>query len=173
MPDFDAYKARILSYVEGKDPVAVQRETPGILSELISGVPDSRLSQRPAPDRWSAAELLAHFGDAEVVSVWRYRQMIEHDGTTLTGYDQDLWNNLGQYPTRKPQESLQLFRLLREVNLRMLDQLTPEEWQRHAIHAERGRMTVRDLAMQIAGHDLNHLEQLRKIVGKQPAAAGF
>lgn len=59
-----------------------------------------------------------------------------------------------------------LFRLLREANLRMFAQLTPEEWQRNGIHAERGSMTVRDLALQIAGHDLNHLEQIRKILGE-------
>ena len=48
----------------------------------------------------------------------------------------------------------------------MFAQLTPEEWQRNGIHAERGPMTVRDLALQIAGHDLNHLEQIRKILGE-------
>jgi len=58
-----------------------------------------------------------------------------------------------------------LFRLLRVANLRMFAQLTPGEWQRHGIHAERGPMTIRDLTVQIGGHDLNHLEQIRKILG--------
>lgn len=166
MPDFAAYKARILSFVEGKDPIAVQRETPQALAQVIADVPDKQLYQRPAPDKWSVAELLAHFADAEVVSTWRYRQIIQHDGVTLGGYDQELWNKLGQYSSRKPDESLQVFRLLREVNLRMLENLTPEERQRRAVHAERGPMTVMDLATQIAGHDLNHLEQIQKIVGR-------
>jgi hypothetical protein len=48
----------------------------------------------------------------------------------------------------------------------MFGRLTPEEWQRHGIHTERGEMSVRDLAAQIAGHDLNHLEQIRKILEK-------
>ena len=55
-----------------------------------------------------------------------------------------------------------MFRLLREANLRMFAQLTPDEWQRNGMHAER----VRDLALQIAGHDLNHLQQIRKILGE-------
>jgi hypothetical protein len=29
------------------------------------------------------------------VSTWRYRQMIEHDGCPLPGYDQELWHKLG------------------------------------------------------------------------------
>ncbi len=158
------YKARILSYVEGKDPVAVQSETIGSLTQLLHAAPQNKLRQRPAPDRWSVTELLAHLADAEIGSSWRYRQMIEHNGCPLSPFDQELWNKLGDYANRPPAESLELFRLLREANLRMFAQLTPEQWQRHGVHAERGEMSVHDLALQIAGHDLNHLEQIRKIL---------
>src|ERR1700759_4155112 len=77
------YKARILSYVEGKNPIAVQRETPEALAELVDGVPAERLRTRPGPDKWSVTELLAHFADAEIAASWRYRQMIEHSGCPL------------------------------------------------------------------------------------------
>ena len=164
MSTFSEYTARILSYVEGKDPLEVQRKTPALLADLVVSVPDKQLYRRPAPDKWSLAELLAHFADAEIVSTWRYRQMIEHDGCSLSGYGQELWHKLGDYPARKSADSLLLFRLLREANLRMFAQLTPEEWERQGIRAERGRMTVADLARQIAGHDLNHLEQVEKIL---------
>jgi len=40
--------------------------------------------------------------------------MIEHNGCPLPGYDQELWHKLGDYPSRRPEESLMLFRLLRE-----------------------------------------------------------
>jgi hypothetical protein len=33
------------------------------------------------------------------------------------------------------------------------------------MHAERGRITVRDLAAHMAGHDANHVEQIRRILG--------
>ena len=166
MATFMEYKARILSYVEGKDPLEVQRKTPELLADLVVSVPEKQLFERPAPGKWSVAELLAHFADAEIVSTWRYRQMIEHDGCVLGGYDQELWNKLGDYPSRRPEDSLQMFRLLRKTNLHMFSRLTPEEWQRRAVHAERGPMTVQDLVRQIAGHDLNHLEQIRKILGE-------
>ena len=160
------YKARILSYVEGKDPIAVQRETPQVLAELVNGVSAERLAKRPAADKWSVGELLAHFAEAEMGAFWRYRQMIEHDGCSLPSYDQELWSRLGDYPSQDPRESLQLFTLLRQANLRMFDRLTPEEWQRHGVHTERGKMSVRDLAAQLAGHDVNHLMQVRSILGK-------
>jgi hypothetical protein len=160
------YKARILSYVEGKDPVAVQRETPDALAQLIRDIPDGTLRMRTAPDKWSVAELLAHFAEAEIGASWRYRQMIEHNGAALPSYDQDLWYKLGDYGSRDPQKSLQLFTLLRQENLTMFSRLSEEQWQHYGVHAERGNMTVRDLAQQIAGHDVNHLMQVRGILGK-------
>ena len=165
-PAIEAYKARIASFIKGKDPLPVQRQTVPTLTQLIAGVPDGKLRERPAPGKWSVAELLAHLAEAEIVATWRYRQMIEHDGSPLAAYDQELWHRLGQYPSRKPEESLLQFRLLREANLQMLDKLTEQEWERCGVHAERGPTTVRDLVKQIAGHDLNHLEQVQKIVGQ-------
>ena len=158
------YKARILKLMEGKDPVTVQRQTAPELEKLVAGVPAEKLSRRPTPDRWSANEVLAHLAEAEITSTWRYRQMLEHDGCSLPGFDQNLWTRLGSYASRKPEDSLTQFRLLRDANLQMFDQLTPEEWEKHGIHTERGRMTVRELAVQIAGHDINHLTQIKAIL---------
>jgi len=166
METFDQYKARILKLVEGKDPVAVQRTTVAALDRLIAEVPTEKLSARPSADRWSVAEVLAHLSEAEVSAFWRYRQIIEHDGCTLSPYGQDLWATLGHYGSRDPQESLALFRLLRAANLQMFDSLSEEQWERRGVHAERGPMTVRDLAGQIAGHDINHLAEVRRILGK-------
>lgn len=165
METHDEYKARILKLVEGKDPVAVQRTTAAELDQLVAGVSSERLSARPSADRWSVAEVVAHLSEAEITAFWRYRQIIEHEGCTLSPYAQDLWAELGHYNSRDPQQSLTLFRLLRAANLRMFDSLTEEHWQRKGVHAERGPMTVRDLAEQIAGHDVNHLAQVKAILG--------
>jgi hypothetical protein len=164
MASQDEYKARILSYVEGKDPIAVQRRTPELLAQLIEGKHETDLQERPETGKWSVAELLAHLADSEICASWRYRQMIEHNGGPLSPYDQELWNMLGSNASRNAVDSLQLFRLLREGNVRVFEKLTDEEWGSYGIHAERGEMSVRDLMQQIAGHDLNHVEQIRKIL---------
>jgi len=160
----EQYGARLAGYVKGKDPIAMQREAPATLASLIETLPEEKLRQPPAPGKWSVAAILAHLAEAELVSGWRYRQMIERSGAPLSAFDQEEWARLGAYDSRDPRESLTLFRLLREANLRMFANLTPEEWQRFGMHAERGRMTVQDLASQVAGHDMSHIEQVRQIV---------
>ena len=89
---------------------------------------------------------------------------MEHSGIELAGFDQDLWARMGDYASRVPHESLALFRLLRNANLQFLRQIAPEQWECFGIHAERGRITIRDLAVHMAGHDANHVEQIRRIL---------
>jgi DinB superfamily len=160
------YQSRLLAYTEGKDPLAMQSETPRLLAELISGVDDAKLSARPAPEKWSVIEIIAHLAEDELTATWRYRQMIENPGVALAGFDQDLWAHLGNYRSWTPAEAVGMFGLLREANLRMLRLLTPQQWGFHGIHAERGLLTVRDLARHMAGHDCNHIDQLRRILAK-------
>ena len=166
MVDTEQYVSRLKSYVEGHDPLAMQESAPLILAKLIEGVPEDRLRLPPAPGKWSVGEILAHLADDEIVTFWRYRQMIENDGCGLAGFDQDEWARVGANSSANPRQALQLFQLLRESNLRMLRNLTPEEWQRRGIHAERGGTSVQDLARYMAGHDANHIEQIRRILGK-------
>jgi hypothetical protein len=167
----EQYKQRILKLMEGNDAVAVQRETASKLAKLVEGKSAAQLSKRPAPDKWSVSEILVHLAEAEIGSYWRYRQMIEHNGSSLISFDQDLWYELGDYPARDPHQALQLFRILRDGNLRMFDKLTPEQWQRGGVHVERGPMTVADLARQIAGHDINHVAQVEKILAASSKAS--
>jgi len=165
------YKERILKLMEGKDAVNVQRETAAKLAKLVKAASRDRLAKRPAPDKWSVSEILAHIAEAEVSCFWRYRQMIEHNGGAIIPFDQDLWYTLGDYASRDPQESLELFRLIRQANLGMFDRLTPQQWESRGLHTERGPMTVADLARQMAGHDINHVAQVEKMLAADSSQA--
>ena len=163
----DHHQAKLNSHVAGNDPLQMQGDTPTLIASLVRGRSVAQLSQRPFPDKWSVCEIIAHLAEDELVTSWRYRQMIENSGCPLSSFDQDLWSRVGNYRSWKPADALEMFRLLREANLRMLDNLTDEEWERYGVHAERGRISVRDLARHMAGHDMNHVEQIRSILGKK------
>lgn len=165
MPDDVPYLDRIRSFASGNDPLATQRETPEVIARLIERVPEDRLKRRREPQKWSIVEIIAHLAEDELVTSWRYRQMLETPGCALGGFDQNLWEQLGKYGTWSVDEALGMFRHLRDANLRLLHNLSREQWQAFGIHAERGRITVHDLALHMAGHDRNHIEQIRRILG--------
>jgi len=160
----EQYRHRLASYVEGRDPIAMQREALVVIAHLIEAVPATRLTARPGPDKWSVTEILMHLAEDELVSSWRYRQILEHECPELAGFDQELWAKLGDYASWEPADALLMFRLLREANLRMFSRLSHEQWERTGLHQERGKLTVRDLCRHMAAHDVNHIQQIRRIL---------
>lgn len=157
------YSKRILSHIDGKDPLKVQKNTAKKLDKLTRRLSKKEIRRRPAPGKWSIAEILAHLADAEVVGSWRIRQILGADGTPIQAYDQNVWAETFRYEDRDPRESLKLFRVLRENNLLLLKSVPRKLWENHGMHAERGKETIAQIVRMLAGHDLNHLQQIEKI----------
>jgi hypothetical protein len=157
------YTNRILSHIDGKDPLKVQKSTAKKLDKLTKRLSKKAIRRRPAPGKWSVAEILAHLADAEVVGSWRIRHILGADGTPIQAYDQNVWAKTFRYEDRDPRESLKVFRVLRENNLLLLKSVPRKLWENHGMHAERGKETIAQIVRMFAGHDLNHLQQIEKI----------
>jgi hypothetical protein len=157
------YIQRITALVEGK-PLAVQAATAKKLERLIKGMPASKLRKRPAADKWSVSEIVAHLGDAEIVIGFRMRIILGAPGTPIAAYDQDSWVASGHYEKRDPRKSVEQFRAVREANLALLKSLTSEQWKHYGVHSERGRETIEHIVRMTAGHDMNHLQQIERIL---------
>ena len=80
------YTERMLSHSRGKDPLRLQQAAPRKFAALIKGLSKKQLSRRPAPGKWSIAEILAHLADAELVIGYRLRLILASNGTTLKTY---------------------------------------------------------------------------------------
>ena len=161
------YIQRILGNLAGQAPLKVQAGTAKKLERLMRGVPASRLRKRPAPEKWSVGEILAHLADAEIVTGWRLRQILGAPGTAIQAFDQDSWVAAGHYEKRDPRKSAEQFRVLREANLALLKSLSPEQWKHHGMHAERGVETIEHIVRMIAGHDVNHTKQVERLLERK------
>jgi len=161
------YTQRILGYVDRQDPLAVQAATAKKLDRLIKGVSKARLRKRPAPEKWSVSEIVAHLADGEIVGAFRIRFILGSPGSPVVAYDQDTWLTSGHYDKRDPVKSVEQFRVLREANLALLKSLTPEQWKLCGVHSERGRESIEDIVRMFAGHDINHLQQIEKILAEK------
>lgn len=159
------YIQRMTALVGGKSPLAVQGATAGKLKRMIKGVATAKLRKRPTPDKWSVNEIVAHLADSEIVLGFRMRLILSVPGTPITAVDQDSWVATGHYEKRSPAQSVELFRVVREANLGLLRSLTPEQWQIYGMHSERGKETIEHIVRIYAGHDINHLLQIERILG--------
>jgi hypothetical protein len=161
------YIQRILGNLKGQDPLKVQATTPKKLERLVNGVSASKLRKRPTPEKWSAIEILAHLADTEIVLGWRIRSILGAPGTPIQAFDQDTWARAGQYAKRNPRICLGQFRAVREANIALLKSLAPEQWKQHGMHAERGEETIEHIVRLMAGHDINHLQQIERIMASK------
>jgi hypothetical protein len=165
MPEtIQQYTQRLMGHSEGKDPLRLQQAAPRKLAALIKGKTAKQLTKRPAPDKWSVAEILAHLADAELAISWRLRQVLANNAIPLQAYDQDLWAKTFNYAKRDPRVSLASYRTLREANLALLKSVPRKLWDNYGVHQERGNESVSYVVKMVAGHDLNHLQQIEKIL---------
>ncbi|MGA7795802.1 MAG: DinB family protein [Candidatus Acidiferrales bacterium] len=158
------YIQRILAQLGKKDPLKVQASTAAKLGRLVQRASAAKLRKRPAPGKWSAGEILAHLADCEIVTGWRMRQILGAPGTPIQSFDQNAWAVAGHYEKRDVRKSLEQFRVAREANLALLKSLSPEQWKHYGLHAERGIETIEHIIHLHAGHDLNHLNQVERIL---------
>lgn len=161
------YIERIQGKMAGKKPMQVQGATAQKLAKLIKGVSPAKLKKRPAPEKWSAAEIIAHLADAEITVGWRLRSILGAPGTPIQAWDPDAWVTAGHYAKRDARKSLETFRVMRETNLALLRALTPDQWKHFGMHAERGEESIGRLVGMMAGHDINHTEQIEQILKRK------
>ena len=158
------YTQRIMANAQGQDPIKVQSATNKKLARLVKGVSTAKLRKRPAPEKWSVAEILAHLADVEIVIGWRMRSILGNPGTAVQAYDQNAWVVTGHYEKRDPRKSVELHRIVREANLALLKSLSPDQWKHYGQHAERGQESIEHIVRMVAGHDINHMLQIERIL---------
>lgn len=158
------YVARLKGYLGTRDPLEVMAETPGRLQGLVSGATPEQLRWTDSPGRWTITQIAAHLADAEVVGAWRFRSVLAQDGVALQGYDQEAWASAFRYEHIPASDSVALFSALRAATHRVLRDADPARRLHAGMHTERGRETLEQLIRLYAGHDLNHLSQIERLL---------
>jgi hypothetical protein len=148
-------------FLDGRPLEAILASTPGALAEALAAIGSGNVSTPPAPGKWSAAEILCHLADCELVFGFRLRQTLAEDGPTTQPFDQEKW--AATYRGIAAGDALEVFKALRGWNLRLLQSALPAAAARLAFHPERGAMTFQTIVETMAGHDLNHLGQFRRL----------
>ena len=159
------YAGAVLGLVGDRDPVGILRETPGAAARAIASLTPEKVRTPEMPGKWSVAQVLRHLADTDVVWGWRMRLILAQDRPPITGFDQDAWAERLDYANADPNESLEVFAILRRDNLRLIERATPQDLKRVGVHAERGEESVGHMIRLYAGHDLLHLQQLARIRG--------
>src|SRR5215469_13329703 len=80
------------SFLGPRDPMQTVALTPARVESLLSAIGKDRVSEAPAPGKWSAREIVAHLADCELVFAFRMRQTLAIDNPTVQPFDQEKWS---------------------------------------------------------------------------------
>jgi uncharacterized damage-inducible protein DinB len=150
-------------YLGDSDPVPVLFTTAGKLQELTGSLSQEQIDAAPAPGKWSIREIVAHLADCELVFAFRLRQTLAVDHAVIQPFDQSAWAE--RYGAYDFASALGMFVAARNWNLKLLGTVSEADQHKPTTHPERGTMIFWTLVETMAGHDINHLEQIEKIVG--------
>ena len=150
-------------FLDGRDPEVILAATPEAVAAALSAMGADRAATTPAPGKWSAAEIVCHLADCDLAFGFRLRQTLAEDNHTIQPFDQEKW--AVTYAEVSADEALAAFTSLRAWNLHLIRAALPAAAARPVTHPERGAMTFQTIVETMAGHDLNHLVQLRRIAG--------
>ena len=139
-----------------------------MLAGLAIQLVPASIEWRPAPGKWNAREILCHLADCEIAFAFRLRQTLAEDRHVIQPFDQEKW--AGMYGSLGARSALNVFSALREWNPALIGSAPAGAMSKRVTHPERGEMTFGVIVETMAGHDVNHLAQLDRIVaGFAPA----
>jgi hypothetical protein len=148
-------------FLGARDAREVIGQTPGRLTALAQQLGPAGLERPLAPGKWPARAIISHLADCEVVFAYRLRQALAEDHHVIQPFDQDVW--AAPYTAVDPHAALAVFSAVHRWNEALLGTVTPDQLAKTLNHPERGDMTFQTVIETMAGHDLNHLEQLETI----------
>ncbi len=146
------------------DVIAILGSTPDKIRREIGGLSPRQLKARPAPDKWSIQEILAHLDDVEELGMRaRVAAMIEQNEPSLAPFDQEQRVIEQQYHKKAPLRSLDHFARQRKANVKWLRTLKPVQLKRKGHHQVVGEITAGEMIHEWAFHDLGHLKQILEV----------
>jgi hypothetical protein len=147
-----------------KDVLAVLASTPDKIRREVTVMSPREIRTRPAPNKWSIQEILAHLADVEEVGMRaRVAVMVEQDNTVLHLFDQEKRAVELHYERQDYKKSLESFVRQRRANVRWLRTLKPAQLKRKGRHEVVGEITVGEMIHEWAFHDLGHLKQILEV----------
>ena len=126
----------------------------------LAKVPAEALKWRPAPNEWSAHEVVCHCADSETNSYSRIRFLVAESGPVIVGYDQEHWAVALDYHSHPLEPALVTVDAVRANTAALIRRLPDEAWTRAGRHSESGRYTAEDWLAIYAEHLEIHARQI-------------
>ncbi len=160
--EYTPYYGGYIALVPNGDLVSMLAQQGEETTALLASCSPAQARFRPAPDEWNTVEIVGHLADTERVLVYRALRIARADLTPLAGVE-----DFGPYVPiagfdQRPLADVEAeFAAVRQATLSLFRSFDPAAWERVGI-ADGASVSVRALGYIVAGHELHHLEDIRR-----------
>jgi uncharacterized protein YukE len=140
-------------------------KTPALLRYILKDVTQAEAMNCWDGD-WNVVYVVCHLRDLEAAYLQRVRMMLEQDNPTFPDNDQRAMAIERNYAEEDLQTALEEFEALRRDFIALVRSLSDEQWERRGQHPYFGETTILTQAINNAIHDLDHIEQIARALGK-------
>ena len=150
--------------------MAILRSTPAAIDAICRDLPLHAWTKRPGSGEWCQTEIICHLRDVDrEVNLPRIKTLLNENNPFLPGMDTDPWAEERYYINQDGPLALAHFSAARQRLLKLLENLSPQDWQRSARHAILGPSSLLELVSIIASHDRLHIKQFQQLI-QRPAS---
>ena len=154
-------------FLDGRSLETILSSTSHEIANQLQIIGPERASIPPAPGKWAPAEIVCHLADCEIAFGFRLRQTLAEDNHMIQPFDQEKW--AATYPGISAKDAFAAFTALRQWNLLLISKAPLSAASKVVTHPERGAMTFLTIVETMAGHDLNHLAQIKRLASAATA----
>ena len=131
---------------------------PELLRRSVAGLTKQQWQATPVPGTWSIQQVVCHIADFEPVYADRMKRILAEHIPVVFGGNPDQFAAHLAYLERDPEEELDLINVVRRSMAHILRTLSPDDFQRVAIHSVDGPVTLQTLLQRITGHIPHHIK---------------
>ena len=153
--------------------IPILTRTPGVLDAWLRDLPGEWTAGNEGPDTWSPFDVVGHLIHGERTDwIPRVDHLLAH-GEAVPFPPFDRFAQFEASKGKSLSELLDTFAVERTKSLARLAQLrlTPADLERAGRHPEFGRVTLSQHLATWVAHDLDHVVQIGRVMGKQYSEA--
>ena len=147
--------------------IATLKRNQTVLDGILHGLSQAdATASTDGPGGWTVLEVVCHLRDLEEIYAGRIDSMLRGDNPTFPKVDPPALAKERNYAGDDLRSARATLLEHRRGTLATLADLLPEQWALTGTHGVYGPQTVEVLAFQIVTHDLDHMEQMTRILGR-------
>ncbi len=147
--------------------VAALETAPGVIIPLIREVPPQILMRRPSPGTWSAYENAIHLSQSDASFRARLDLILSTPEPFIKTIENSPEDEAGAMLDVDLDESLERFARERATLVERLKQLSPEEWQKTAVHEAFDHYSVFIMFRHLFVHEMLHAYRIEQLMLKK------